>query len=57
MGDTTTHRIATLRKLGDREAYWCTDCNKQWGPYERVDESEECAARAAREIPVEASEA
>lgn len=56
MGDATTHQIKTLRRLGDREAYWCRDCNKQWGPYDHVDESEECAARAGREAPVEVPE-
>jgi len=54
MAEITTHRIPTLRKLGDRETYWCTDCNKQWGPYDQVDETEECATRAARALPVEA---
>jgi hypothetical protein len=55
MGDVT-HRKPTLRKLGDREAYWCVDCNKQWGPYDPVDEDEECAARAGRETAIEAHE-
>jgi hypothetical protein len=51
----TLHRIPTLRRLGER-AYWCPDCDKQWGPYDRIDESEECAVRAAREAAVEAEE-
>ena len=51
MEDSTAHRISTLRRLGDR-AYWCVDCDKQWGPYDRIDESEECAVRAGREAPV-----
>jgi hypothetical protein len=51
MGDTTRHEIRTLRRLGDR-AYWCVDCDKQWGPYDRIDEGEECAVRVGREEPV-----
>jgi hypothetical protein len=37
------HELSNLSKLGD-SAHWCRECNKQWGPYDTVDEAEECEA-------------
>jgi len=41
------HELSNLTKLGEC-ARWCKECNKQWGPYDTVDEAEVCGTALGR---------